>query len=84
MWLFGYGRNNQNPADLSNFGLANPNVNVPGGSDGGGQGHGNQGPGLTSAERKAMEAYRFDSSALERAAAAARDLEKSSKYNFIT
>lgn len=33
---------------------------------------------LTSAERKAMEAYRFDSSALERAAEAARTLERSS------
>lgn len=34
---------------------------------------------LTSAERKAMEAYRFDSSALERAAEAAKTLERSSK-----
>ncbi|XP_053694411.1 ATPase family AAA domain-containing protein 3A homolog [Sabethes cyaneus] len=32
---------------------------------------------LTKAERKAMEAYRFDSSALERAAEAARTLERS-------
>lgn len=32
---------------------------------------------LTKAERKAMEAYRFDSSALERAAAAAKTLERS-------
>lgn len=29
--------------------------------------------------KKAMEAYRFDSSALERAAQAAKDLERSSK-----
>lgn len=29
--------------------------------------------------KRAMEAYRFDSSALERAAAAAKELEKSSK-----
>lgn len=35
---------------------------------------------LTKAEKKAMEAYRFDSSALERAAQAARTLETSSKY----
>lgn len=35
---------------------------------------------LTKAEKKAMEAYRFDSSALERAAEAAKTLEKSSKY----
>lgn len=34
---------------------------------------------LTKAEKKAMEAYRFDSSALERAAQAARTLETSSK-----
>lgn len=33
---------------------------------------------LTKAEKKAMEAYRFDSSALERAAEAARTLERSS------
>ncbi|XP_077302521.1 ATPase family AAA domain containing bor [Arctopsyche grandis] len=33
--------------------------------------------GLTKAEKKVMEAYRFDSSALERAAQAARELEKS-------
>ncbi|XP_055698107.1 ATPase family AAA domain-containing protein 3A homolog [Phlebotomus papatasi] len=33
--------------------------------------------GLSKAERKAMEAYRFDSSALERAAEAAKTLEKS-------
>ncbi|XP_072930516.1 ATPase family AAA domain-containing protein 3A homolog [Epargyreus clarus] len=32
---------------------------------------------LTKSERKAMEAYRFDSSALERAAQAAKDLERS-------
>lgn len=35
---------------------------------------------LTKAEKKAMEAYRFDSSALERAAQAARTLETSSKF----
>lgn len=33
---------------------------------------------LSKSERKAMEAYRFDSSALERAAAAAKTLEQSS------
>lgn len=36
---------------------------------------------LTNSERKAMEAYRFDSSALERAAEAAKTLERSSEYN---
>lgn len=34
---------------------------------------------LTKSERKAMEAYRFDSSALERAAEAAKTLERSSE-----
>lgn len=38
---------------------------------------------LTKAEKKAMEAYRFDSSALERAAAAAKTLESSSEYTAI-
>lgn len=38
---------------------------------------------LTKAEKKAMEAYRFDSSALERAAQAARTLETSSKYEAL-
>lgn len=38
---------------------------------------------LTKAEKKQMEAYRFDSSALERAAQAAKDLERSSKYMCI-
>lgn len=35
--------------------------------------------GLTKAEKRAMEAYRFDSSALERAAQAAKELERSRK-----
>lgn len=34
---------------------------------------------LSKSERRAMEAYRFDSSALERAAEAAKTLERSSK-----
>jgi ATPase family AAA domain-containing protein 3A/B len=47
------------------------------GAMGAGQASGDQQ--LTKAEKKAMEAYRFDSSALERAAAAAKTLETSSK-----
>lgn len=39
---------------------------------------------LSKAERKAMEAYRFDSSALERAAEAARTLERSSKLKILS
>lgn len=38
---------------------------------------------LTKAEKKAMEAYRFDSSALERAAQAAKTLENSSEYQAV-
>jgi ATPase family AAA domain-containing protein 3A/B len=38
---------------------------------------------LTKAEKKAMEAYRFDSSALERAAQAAKTLENSSKFQMM-
>lgn len=38
---------------------------------------------LTNSERKAMEAYRFDSSALERAAEAAKTLERSSEYTIL-
>lgn len=48
------------------------------GGPGAGQASGDQQ--LSKAEKKAMEAYRFDSSALERAAAAAKTLETSSKY----
>lgn len=76
-WLFGYGKNNQqNPPDLSHLGLG-----VPQGAGGSGGSGGNnpEEPKLTKSERKAMEAYRFDSSALERAAQAAKELEKSSK-----
>lgn len=41
-------------------------------------------PNLSKAEKKAMEAYRFDSSALERAAKAAKELESSSKNLFLS
>lgn len=64
-WLFGYSTKPPQP----------PSDDVPGDS-------GNSAAPpvqLTKSEKKAMEAYRFDSSALERAAQAARELEKSSK-----
>ncbi|XP_023019750.1 ATPase family AAA domain containing bor [Leptinotarsa decemlineata] len=70
-WIFGYGRNKDQVPDLSQMGLGNPTG--AGGSDDGGP----KEPNLTKAERKAMEAYRFDSTALERAAQAAKELEKS-------
>lgn len=73
-WLFGYGsKPPQPPPDL----LAGV---PPEGQNAGGSG---DPPNLTKAERKAMEAYRFDSSALERAAKAAKDLEKSSMYTLL-
>lgn len=72
-WIFGYGRGKDQPPDLSQMGLGVPTG--AGGSDDGSP----KEPTLTKAERKAMEAYRFDSTALERAAQAARELEKSSK-----
>lgn len=70
-WLFGYK-------------TQVPQAPPPGGEGGAPQGNSSAGqaagdPNLTKAERKAMEAYRFDSSALERAAEAAKTLERSSK-----
>lgn len=66
-WLFGI---KSNPAP--------PTAGGEGGND-----QPNQPPSapLSTSERKAMEAYRFDSSAFERAAEAAKILERSSKLN---
>lgn len=64
-WLFGY-RGNQPPPEA-------PQIPIPP-AEGGGSGGGDD-----KNTKKAMEAYRFDSSALERAAQAAKDLERSSK-----
>ncbi|XP_042889372.1 ATPase family AAA domain-containing protein 3-A-like [Penaeus japonicus] len=65
-WLFGM---NQRPQDFSQF--VPPPAGAAGG-DGGPEGPNDRGRGNSS-----MEAYRFDSAALERAAKAAKDLEKS-------
>lgn len=67
-WLFGV-KKQPMPMPESSEGNA--------GSPGAGSSSGDQQ--LSKAEKKAMEAYRFDSSALERAAAAAKTLETSSK-----
>lgn len=72
-WIFGYGRRDQQPPDMSQFGVP------PAGGSGGAGGDIPNDPKLTKAERKQMEAYRFDSTALERAAQAAKDLERSCK-----
>ncbi|EDW66655.1 ATPase family AAA domain-containing protein 3A homolog [Drosophila novamexicana] len=68
-WLLG--RNRQQPTELAGGadGADNPEGKTAGERGGDTQ--------LTRAERKAMEAYRFDSSALERAADAAKTLERS-------
>ncbi|XP_050306943.1 ATPase family AAA domain-containing protein 3A homolog [Anthonomus grandis grandis] len=73
-WIFGYGRNKDQAPDLSQMGLG-----VPGGAGGTGDSGGDvpKDSNLTRAERRQMEAYRFDSTALERAAQAAKELEKS-------
>lgn len=64
-WLFGYKSQTNLPPPPSED--ASTGGHIPGDQS------------LTKAEKKAMEAYRFDSSALERAAAAAKELERSSK-----
>lgn len=73
-WLLG--RNRQQPMQepAAAGGGADPEGTTAGEKSGDAQ--------LSRAERKAMEAYRFDSSALERAADAAKTLERSSKRKF--
>ncbi|XP_071545563.1 ATPase family AAA domain-containing protein 3 [Panulirus ornatus] len=66
-WLFG---TNQRPQDFSQF---IPPPGVVGGEGADGSGDSGDGKG----KNGSMEAYRFDSAALERAAKAAKDLEKS-------
>ncbi|TMW52050.1 hypothetical protein DOY81_002830 [Sarcophaga bullata] len=67
-WLLGRNRPQQ-PQDLVGADGGDDNGKTAGERSGDAQ--------LSKAERKAMEAYRFDSSALERAAEAARTLERS-------
>lgn len=62
------------------FGIkSNPAPPTAGGDDGGDQPNQPAPAPLSKSERRAMEAYRFDSSALERAAEAAKTLERSSE-----
>lgn len=70
-WLFGY-RNSQPPQNFSQF--IQPPAAGGSGDSGGGSGGGESPPKIIKSQ---MEAYRFDSSALERAATAAKDLERS-------
>lgn len=69
-WLFGY-KTPQPPPEMA------PGANIPSAGGTGGSGADDERAKL---ENKKMEAYRFDSTALERAAKAAKDLEKSRKY----
>ncbi|XP_064642219.1 ATPase family AAA domain-containing protein 3-A-like [Lineus longissimus] len=69
-WIFGVNKP-QNVPDLSSLGLPAPPP------DDDGKGGGKVGGGGSSSDKSKMEAYRFDSGALERAAKAAKDLEKS-------
>jgi len=64
-WLFGVKKGPPSDVDLSAFQLPTP---------GGG---GSDDKSKDSQGQKTMEAYRFDSAALERAAQAAKELEKS-------
>ncbi|XP_046396665.1 ATPase family AAA domain-containing protein 3 [Ischnura elegans] len=63
-WLFGLRKDQNMPTDIPQF------PSPPAGAGGGGDSGDNSG-------KSKMEAYRFDSSALERAAKAAKDLEAS-------
>ena len=67
-WLFGM---NQRPQDFSQF------VPPPSATGGGGGSDDSGRPEGSGRGSGAMEAYRFDSAALERAANAAKELEKS-------
>lgn len=71
-WLFGM---NQRPQDFSQF-------VPPAGAAGGGGQDGSGGDGDGKGKGGAMDAYRFDSAALERAAKAAKELESSGRCIF--
>lgn len=70
-WLFGY--RNAQPQDFSQF--AQPPAS--GGAIGGGDDVHHPPP------RSQMEPYRFDSTALERAASAAKELERSGMIDYL-
>ncbi|XP_043188846.1 ATPase family AAA domain-containing protein 3A homolog [Amphibalanus amphitrite] len=74
-WLFGMNKKQEVPMF--------PSPPSDGGQDGGGQGGQPAEPAGRPPASTSMEAYRFDSSALERAAQAAKDLEKSANAHEI-
>ena len=69
-WIFGLNKGQQGGVDLPPF---------PGSPGSGGDG-GDDKSADRQGQNKSMEAYRFDSAALERAARAAKELEKSREY----
>jgi len=72
-WLFGINKGQQSNVDLSSFQLP-----TAGGGDSGADDKSKDSQG-----QKTMEAYRFDSAALERAAKAAKELERSCTHDII-
>ena len=75
-WLFGMNKEQHVPEFPPQF----PVAPGGGGADDGKKGSDSQGQ----LDKSKMEAYRFDSAALERAAKAAKDLEKSRTWVFVT
>ena len=70
-WLFGMNKGQSGDVDLSAFQLP---------TSGGGGDSDDKSSSKDSQGQKTMEAYRFDSAALERAAKAAKELERSCMY----
>lgn len=70
-WLFGLNKGQPNQPDFSQLGLPSPPGD--GGSD-------DKGGSKKDSQGQSSDAYRFDSAALERAAKAAKDLEKSRRF----
>jgi hypothetical protein len=75
-WLFGMGGGQQQPPPGFPPGFPMPPPGPPGDNTGDGKGKGEGQDGK-------MEAYRFDSAALERAANAAKELERNRKTLFF-
>ena len=76
-WIFGIG--NKGQGDVPQFPVPPPSAGPGGDGSGDGSGDGGKKGGGGGIFGKQMDAYRFDSAALERAAKAAKELERSSK-----
>ena len=80
-WIFGVG--NKSQGDVPQFPVP-PSAGPGGDGSGDGSGDGGKKGGGGGIFGKQMDAYRFDSAALERAAKAAKELERSSKLLDLT